>query len=361
MVFSLFLRFATRILVLALALILLVLVVTELAPKQGVLLFSTPVDFSPPNITFQNEIEWQVRLFDVRTGFSLPVYVYRKSTFAGTFHWSPDSLHIAGNPMNIGTVVVDVYGKNPPFIVDKGYELAWSRKGDRFATMISENGNYHAYIGTADGKDLYRLETPLKNNMYPSWSADDHQIVVSDQTTFSIYTVNLDSGEPKQLTSSGSQQDWDRKQAWSPDGKSIAYLNSLSNKKTLIIIDAENGETRLSYSNPDLLLGRAFWSPDSRYIAFIAANKATNKDDLFILDTSQQETVRKLIDNVYYVYDVPWEMWSPDGRYIAFSPATQTSNHLPVPAQELYLVELATGMITKIADVAAAYPMWQPP
>jgi Tol biopolymer transport system component len=349
-------------LVLALVLLLLVLVVAELTPKQGVLIFSSPADFAHPNTTVRNEVEWQVILFDVRTGFSLPVYKYRNAIFARTFHWSPDGHHIAGSPMNIGTVVVDVYRKDLPFIVDKGYVFAWSRKGDRFAIMLSENGNYHAYIGTVDGKELDRLETPLKNSLYPSWSADDRQIAFGDQTTFSIYTVNLHSGEPKQLTTSGSIQDWDQKPVWSPDGKSIAYLHhSVSKTNTLVIIEVENGETLLSYSNPNLRLGRAFWSPDSRYIAFVASNKATNKDDLYILDTSQQGTVRKLIDNVYYVYDVPWEMWSPDGRYIAFSPSTQTSNHQPVPAEELYLVEVATGMITKIADVAAAYPMWQPP
>lgn len=279
---------------------------------------------------------------------------------ASPFHWSPDGRHIAGSPMNMGSVVLDVYRKHPPFIVDKGYALAWSNKGDRFATMKSENGNYHTYIGSVDGSIFERLETPLKNHMYPTWSSDDHQIAVSDQTSFSIFTINLDSGEAKQITSSGSTKDWDQKPVWSPDGKAIAYIHSLSTTKSLVIIDSKNGQTLLSYSNPNMLLGRAFWSPDSRYIAFIANDKATNIDAMYILDTLQTKTVHKLIDNVYYVYDVPWQMWSPDGRYIAFSPNTRASNNQPIPARELYIVEVATGSITKIAEVAAAYPMWQP-
>ena len=345
---------------LSLALIILLLSVEALLPKQGILLFSTPIDFDPANVTFRNEVEWQVRLFDVRSGRWLPVYVYRKTQFASAFYWSSDGRHIAGGPMNVGTVVLDVYRKDLPFTV-KGYALAWSYAGNQFATMNSDNGNYHAYIGSADGTDLHRLDTPLKNNMYPSWSPDNHHIAVADEKTFSIFTINLDTGEPKQLTSSGSLNDWDRNPVWSPDGQSIAYLRSLSGPRTLLIMDASNGETLLSYSNPNLSIGRAFWSPDSRYIAFIATNRATNIDDLYILDTLQAGTIRKLIDNVYYVYNVSWEMWSPDGRYIAFSHMSQTANGQPAPAPELNLVEVATGNITKIADMAAAYPVWQPP
>ncbi len=363
MVFSLFLRFAIRLLILTLVIIMLLWGVEAVLPKQGILLFSTPIDFAPAHVTFRNEVEWQTRLFDVRTGIWLPVYVYRKTLLASAFHWSPDGHHIAGSPMNVGSVVVDVYRKDLPFTVDKGYTLAWSYAGDQFAVMKSENGNYHAYIGKADGSDLKRLDTTLKNNMFPSWSPDDSQIAVVDEKSFSIYTINLNSGEPKQLTSSGSINDWDRMPVWSPDGQSMAYVQSVHtadhNGNTLLVVDMVHGQTRFKYEN-SVITSRAFWSPDSRYIAFIAAQKDKNEDDLYILDTLQGGSVHKLIDNVYYVYDVPWEMWSPDGRYIAFSHMAQTANHQPTPAAELNLVEVATGSIIKIADVAAAFPVWQP-
>jgi Tol biopolymer transport system component len=109
---------------------------------------------------------------------------------------------------------------------------------------------------------------PLKVRLIqdPAESPDGEKIVLSALTH--LYTVDLPSGKPHRLLGGNSRE---FQPAWSPDGKSIAYVTWSSEGGQLWKVSASGGTpTQLSksvsvYSNPA-------WSPDGTKIVLLRGN-----------------------------------------------------------------------------------------
>ena len=89
-----------------------------------------------------------------------------------------------------------------------------------------------------------------------------------------IWLVSTSGGAPSQLTQSGH----DSSPAWSPDGKTIAFLSSRSGDSQIYLLSLEGGEshalTKLS-TGADLVK----WSPDGTTVAFTSGVYPDCKDD----------------------------------------------------------------------------------
>src|SRR5206468_232374 len=113
------------------------------------------------------------------------------------------------------------------------WEVAWSPDGRQlaFSRYHGKNPNADVYTIRPDGSGRRLV---LRNAMSPSWSPDAKRLVVSrstcdehptdcaqDRAPRDLYTVNLDGGDVRRLTS-----DPDEKYGpeWSPDGKWIAFV-----------------------------------------------------------------------------------------------------------------------------------------
>jgi hypothetical protein len=130
-------------------------------------------------------------------------------------------------------------------------------------------------------------------------------------------TVTLPQGVPYRQLTTGTWND--RYPAWSPNGKSIAYVSDRGGLQALWIMDASGLHQRqLSYGSE--MVACPSWSPDSSKIAFRALDGQTSEIRVF-----------RLSDN--FTLSVPGSgpdsvqasaSWSPDSSRLAFF-VTQTS------------------------------------
>jgi len=136
-----------------------------------------------------------------------------------------------------------------------------------------------------------------------------------------ILTVPAEKGDIRNLTNTADVVE--RDPAWSPDGKSIAYLSDESGEYALHIRDQSGfGEVRkINLGSPPTFFYSPTWSPDSKKIAY--TDKRLN---YWYVDLDKKAPVKVDTD----MYTDPAHslqmVWSPDSRWIAYT--KQLKSHL---------------------------------
>jgi hypothetical protein len=132
-----------------------------------------------------------------------------------------------------------------------------------------------------------------------SWSPDSTS-VACDTSPEGIAIGDPTRGTVTQISRSGEDP------VWSPDGRSIAYVDG-----TLWIVSLDGGRARrIGRRAVD---GAPAWSPDSRRLAYAA--RVVDRDDLFTI-VADGSGDRRVLKNVESGHGLDW---SPLGSSIAFS------------------------------------------
>ncbi|MDH3197817.1 MAG: S41 family peptidase, partial [Candidatus Krumholzibacteria bacterium] len=134
-----------------------------------------------------------------------------------------------------------------------------------------------------------------------------------------VFTVPKEDGPTRNLTRDSGARDKDA--AWSPDGKTIAYLSDKSGEYEIYLVNPNGKEAVVRLTeHKDGYRHTLRWSPDSKKIAFadqtlrcyildVASKKITE------VDRAAYEHVDVSLD-VKPIYDFAW---SPDSRFLAYS------------------------------------------
>jgi tricorn protease len=135
-----------------------------------------------------------------------------------------------------------------------------------------------------------------------------------------ILTVPAEKGDIRNLTQTTAVVE--RDPAWSPDGKSVAYLSDESGEYALHIRNQNGmGEVRkIDLGSPPTFYYSPTWSPDSKKIAY--TDKRLN---VWYVDLEKKTPARVDTDT----YAGPSQLnpvWSPDSRWLAYT--KQLRNHL---------------------------------
>ncbi|HWZ61253.1 MAG TPA: PDZ domain-containing protein [Gemmatimonadaceae bacterium] len=162
-----------------------------------------------------------------------------------------------------------------------------------------------------------------------------------------IVTVPADKGDIRNITNTPAVME--RDPAWSPDGRSIAYLSDTSGEYTLRIAPQNGvgaaraiplGDAPSFYYSPR-------WSPDGKKISYL-----DKRLQLWCLDVATGKSVKVDTDP----YEAPWRafepVWSPDSRWIAYTKS------LPNHFRAVYLYSLESATATRVTDamVDARFP-----
>jgi Tol biopolymer transport system component len=136
-----------------------------------------------------------------------------------------------------------------------------------------------------------------------------------------LWKVSIEGGDPVQLTKTRATRP-----AVSPDGQMIAYsyldLDLKPPRWGIGIVSSEGGERLKRFDFPPTVVYRAVrWSPDGRSIAFV--NSPNGRSDIWLqpLDGSAPKPLTNFAAELILAFE-----WSPDGRSLTFARNIETSD-----------------------------------
>lgn len=148
---------------------------------------------------------------------------------------------------------------------------------------------------------------------------------------YSLEVADADGHNPQSLLLSSEPI---MSPAWSPDGKSIAYVSFEKKRAQIFIVSVESGQRRLITSFPGIN-GAPAWSPDGKQLAVVLSKSGSPK--IYSIDLNsgsmRQLTFGDAIDTE--------PRFSPDGKSLLF-----TSGRGGSP--QVYKMTLADGQISRL-------------
>ncbi|MFH1228563.1 MAG: hypothetical protein V1701_11765 [Planctomycetota bacterium] len=294
--------------------------------------------------------------------------VSKTGGFKESFAWSPDGSQIAFETNNMSEdekiYVVNADGSGQTPVTDntgRNSEPAWSPDGSKIAfknTPTTHNtnpdgsvavnfGKTEIYVVNANGTNLRQVTENAEGVDSPlSWSPDGAEIVYSSlkNNSWNIYTVEVATGQTRKLTSGN----WDAFPAWSPDGKTIAFIgqSDFGEPLTLCIINREGSGLKVIYKDK-VQRKPISWAPDGGRISFVASNDGPFSDDIYAISPDGANPVR--VTKTKDQEESP--SWSPDGQWVCFNRIS-----------EFYIIRSdGSGQEYKISDESGCHkPCWSP-
>lgn len=236
----------------------------------------------------------------------------------------------------------------------------WMKDG----TNLLFNGKGRIYRIAATGGEPAMLDTgtATRCNNDHGISPDGTMLAISDQTQTVgtsrpslIYTVPLSGGTPKKITLSGPSY-W---HGWSPDGKTLAFCGQRNNEFDIYTISIDGGEEKRLTTAKGLDDGPDY-TPDGKWIYFNSDHTGQMQVWRMKPDGSSQEQVTNDEFNNWFPHP------SPDGKWLVIlSYPKEVTGHPEDKDVTLRIMPLAGGKIEVLAKLFGGQgtinvPSWSP-
>lgn len=201
-------------------------------------------------------------------------------------------------------------------------QLTDSDPGGKYFPRYSPDGEillYWNYVEDPQATDEYWLKSDgstavFANTVQPyvSFSPDGQNVVLcapGPNGSLEIVSVPTSGGDGTWLTDNAAK---DYMPAWSPDGKTIAFVSDRDGQQYIYTMDPDGGNQRRLTDNDFPELSPA-WSPDGSHLAFFSGtNDVTN---IYVVGSDGAGSTN-ITDQESGFNEDP--SWSPDGTMIAF-------------------------------------------
>jgi serine/threonine protein kinase len=232
------------------------------------------------------------------------LFVRQRTLLAQPF--DPKSLKLTGEAFPIVENVQDDPGFfSAVFSVSDQGTLAYQQAGD--STGLSEL----TWVDRS-GKKIDVLGDPA-DYLEPRISPDGRKVAVTIGDPGDVWIYDLARRVRTRLTFSGSD---DFAPTWSPDGTRVAFSSQRSGNGDIYARAASGTGTDELLSTSNVFKVPNSWTPDGRYLAYIAFQGAPgSKADLWILSLPDRKTSPLLQSQ----FDELQGAFSPDGRWLAYA------------------------------------------
>ncbi len=208
---------------------------------------------------------------------------------------------------------------------------AWSPDGKWIAFGIKG----HVHLVPCEGGLPKKITDFATAAGSPRFMPDSHGLIVTVERhdTDQLLLTDINGSWPKVLTADSIGDHWDARP--SPDGKSIVYtlrrFDDL-NRLDIVLLEMETGRSITLYGKPSTRALSAKWSPDGKWIAFIA--QETEHEEIYLIRPNG-DGLHQLTSNGHDVFQFEW---APDGQQLVI--IINRSG-----AFDLSLIELETGSV----------------
>jgi TolB protein len=202
-------------------------------------------------------------------------------------------------------------------------DLVWSPDSRRvaFAGRIVGLTGFRIFTADIAHPGAVRLGGPDLFGWAPSWSPDGRQIAFKrlewddgkPYTAGTLWRIDVDGSNLKQLTSmsGGGNAYWNT--AWSPDGTRLAFLGEGQALRFDVFVISADGTDLRNISNSQEDEYWPSWSPDGTRIAFPRMSLTKdNQGQLIVVDLDGSHPIA--LDGPPVNSNTP--VWSPDGRQL---------------------------------------------
>jgi tricorn protease len=200
-------------------------------------------------------------------------------------------------------------GVKYPSMSADGRTIVYTQHHELFVLDVPDGQPQPVPVRLAFDPSNNRVEWVQVSNQADGFSVDPEGKTVAVDSRGEIFLVPVDPrvGEKTQVTSSPWR---DRFQQFSPDGKLLAYVSDEGAREELWVAELATGERRRISDHDSFKTSGFVWSPDSRRIAFVAANTILEVDV-----TSGRSTEVGYNENRGFSLSE----YSPDGRWLVYS------------------------------------------
>ena len=142
--------------------------------------------------------------------------------------------------------------------------------------------------------------------------------------------------------------------AWSPDGKTIAFISNISGRNNLWLVPAEGGWPAL-LAISDQRQATPAWSPDGKWIAYQSDYDGDEQWDIFLVSPKTGQVV-----NLTNTREIAEEnpAWSPDGRYLAYMVKPKTSSVFEIDVYDMVMRQVKHLTTGTPKDKLNFNPLW---
>jgi tricorn protease len=292
-----------------------------------------------------------------RGGWSLPIAIYdlKKNTYeelpktAGMDlfpMWHGNGIYFISDRDGVMNLFhYDLATKQTKKLTDyKEYDIKWPSLGPE--SIVYENGGLLYEYNLASSKTR---NIPIEVRAEDIEARPEFKSVVENIETFSIspsgvraivaargniFTVPTEHGSIRNLTTDNSSIH-ELSPAWSPDGKSVAYLSDKTGEYEIYVRSQMGGQDTRITTDGGIYRYGPVWSPDNKKLLYW--DKA---HQLWYVDIDDKKPV---VVNKGDYGDLADGSWSPDSRWIAYSKTHRRGSN------DVFLYSLDTKKITEVS------------